>query len=697
MAADDRSSDALPAVIRTARPWAPRHPGAARLIAVALIGGSIVSGCLSLDEPSPSVVPSVASPSAAAPSIAPSQPPHDEAALTIAVPTFPGQLLPPAADASAELLLSLLYDPLYRLDGSLVPQPQLAGDLPQVSEDGLTWTIRLADGDLRFADGSPLTAADVETSLRIARSPTCSLGREMCATALEILDSVEAVGEREVRLTLNRPYAPLLTEVLAEAPILEEAALRDGAAEMVRAAAAIRSDAPDKLVTLVYRAVGDEACLVEQPPVGCALSDHIPELEAMLTNAGLPLPAPDAFTSDTGQLDAAAYANELLDRVASLGQVLSRSGIDRLAAALPLLDLSGRSVGSGPYRLAAIDPGVSVRLEAVERVVPPAATIPRITLQVVADPAAATTQLIGGDVDWVLQTDAQQVAAIEAASGMQVGSRPLPAQWTIVFNTRSGRLYSDARVRQAFDACVDRDGLTAELGGLEAVAATTPIAPGSWAMSPDNGTPRDIVEADRLLDAAGWVMAGDGIRVRDGVRLSSSIAVRASQTSMVALAQGMAGQLRDCGIELLVDDLDVTGDSLFQQLRWPNEFETLFTMRSLNADPDADLEAFESTHASSAEQEIDANPGGYRSAVADQLIHQARESTDHAVRADLYGRLQDVLTRDVPAWPVWFDTGWAAMSDRVHGPAGPIDLRQPRYAWDIASWRLDEVGPRPSD
>ena len=94
---------------------------------------------------------------------------------------------------------------------------------------------------------------------------------------------------------------------------------------------------------------------------------------------------------------------------------------------------------------------------------------------------------------------------------------------------------------------------------------------------------------------------------------------------MVAFVTGMAGQLRDCGIELLVEDLDVTGDSLFQQLRWPNEFETLFTMRSLSADPDADLEAFESSHATSAEQEIDANPGGYRSAVADQLILQARE------------------------------------------------------------------------
>ncbi len=140
----------------------------------------------------------------------------------------------------------------------------------------------------------------------------------------------------------------------------------------------------------------------------------------------------------------------------------------------------------------------------------------------------------------------------------------------------------------------------------------------------------------------------------------------------------------------------MTGDSVLEQLRWPNDFDTLFTMRSLATDPDADLEAFESSHATSADEEIDANPGGYRSAVADQLILQAREATDMAVRADLYGRLQDVLDQDVPAWPVWFDSGWAAISDRVRGPNGPIDTSQPRYAWDIPRWTLAGPGPAPS-
>ena len=172
-----------------------------RLLASLVVIGSIVTGCLSLDEPSPSVESSIALP----PSIAPSLPPRDPDALIVAVASYPGQLLPPANDEASDLLLNLLYDPLYRLDERLVPHPQLAAALPTVSKDGLTWTIDLAPGDLRFTNGDPLTAADVVASLKLARSPTCSLGRDLCSTALDVLDSVEAVDDHQVRLTLTQP------------------------------------------------------------------------------------------------------------------------------------------------------------------------------------------------------------------------------------------------------------------------------------------------------------------------------------------------------------------------------------------------------------------------------------------------------------------------------------------------------------
>ena len=105
-------------------------------------------------------------------------------------PRIPAQLLPPATDEASDLLLNLLYDPLYRLDERLVPHPRLAAALPTVSEDGLTWTIELAPGDLRFTDGDPVTAADVVTTLQDRQLPEPAAWVGSCARPpMDVIDS----------------------------------------------------------------------------------------------------------------------------------------------------------------------------------------------------------------------------------------------------------------------------------------------------------------------------------------------------------------------------------------------------------------------------------------------------------------------------------------------------------------------------
>ena len=43
--------------------------------------------------------------------------------------------------------------------------PGLAEDLPEISEDGLTYTLQLRDG-LKFSDGSPVVASDFEHTIK---------------------------------------------------------------------------------------------------------------------------------------------------------------------------------------------------------------------------------------------------------------------------------------------------------------------------------------------------------------------------------------------------------------------------------------------------------------------------------------------------------------------------------------------------
>jgi peptide/nickel transport system substrate-binding protein len=64
-----------------------------------------------------------------------------------------------------EVLSNHIYEGLYSLDESYRPIPMLADGMPQVSPDGLTYTIKLRTG-IKFHNGKEMTSDDVVASLR---------------------------------------------------------------------------------------------------------------------------------------------------------------------------------------------------------------------------------------------------------------------------------------------------------------------------------------------------------------------------------------------------------------------------------------------------------------------------------------------------------------------------------------------------
>lgn len=109
-----------------------------------------------------------------------------------------------ANDAGALRMLENIHSTLYRHTETYGEiEPYLAED-SEVSEDGKTYTFRLREG-VRFHSGRDLTAEDVVWSLRRIRE------EGVRSEQLEPVESMEAVDERTVRLTLSAPHTPLLT------------------------------------------------------------------------------------------------------------------------------------------------------------------------------------------------------------------------------------------------------------------------------------------------------------------------------------------------------------------------------------------------------------------------------------------------------------------------------------------------------
>lgn len=121
-------------------------------------------------------------------------------------------------------VFNAICEKLYDVNEQLEVVPQLAEDLPEVSDDGLTATLTLRTG-LTFADGTTLDAQAVKMSLDRHRTIEGSAR----ASELSSVSSVEVVDPRTVRVTLDEPFSPLAA-VLADRAgmIMSPTALRSG-------------------------------------------------------------------------------------------------------------------------------------------------------------------------------------------------------------------------------------------------------------------------------------------------------------------------------------------------------------------------------------------------------------------------------------------------------------------------------------
>ncbi len=136
--------------------------------------------------------------------------------VTLALAEDPDALDPTLARTlvGREVFVSMC-EKLYDVDENLELIPQLAADLPEVSEDGTVVTIALRD-DATFNDGTPMDAEAVKTSLDRHRT----LEGSARTGDLAAVESVEVVDPSTVQLNLTAAFAPLTAQLADRAGMI---------------------------------------------------------------------------------------------------------------------------------------------------------------------------------------------------------------------------------------------------------------------------------------------------------------------------------------------------------------------------------------------------------------------------------------------------------------------------------------------
>jgi peptide/nickel transport system substrate-binding protein len=182
-------------------------------------------------------------------------------------------------------------------------------------------------------------------------------------------------------------------------------------------------------------------------------------------------------------------------------------------------------VGTGPWKVVSYTPGQSVVLDRNESYWGTKPQAQRLNIRFLPDPQTRVEALKSGQVDFVVDLPANATSTLEADKSFRVLRSKPGRQFLIYINKNEGRVGADQAVRQAVSLALNtKDYVQVVFEGNG--------EPGRW-MAPQAilGNAANTVaaptfdpkQAASVLDSAGWKAGADGVRVKEGKRLTMKL------------------------------------------------------------------------------------------------------------------------------------------------------------------------------
>jgi peptide/nickel transport system substrate-binding protein len=448
--------------------------------------------------------------------------------VTIALAEEPDALDPSLAGTFVgRIVFANMCEKLYDTDSQLQVVPQLAAEMPDISQDGLTVTIPLRDG-LTFNDGTPFNAAAVKQSIERHKS----IAGSSRTAELASVRSVEVVDPLTVRLNLREPFAPL-TSVLAD-----------------------RS-----------------------------------------------------------------------------GMVMSPAAMDRLGA-----NFGDDPVCVGPFEFVERRAGESITLQkSNDYYDADQVNLDRVTFTIIEQGPVRAANLRSGDVDIAERLDTTTLEQVEAEENLRlyeagsIGYQGITINVGNVggveraFGQRQVPIATDPRIREAFELSLDREAINDVVFQGRYEPDCSPISPVSPFYTQVECSQRDVARAKQLLQQA-------GVQTPVPVELMLN-----TDPQAVRLGQVVQQMAKEAGFAVKVRPTEFVSSL---ELAEKGQFDTFQVGWSGRVDPDGNIYDF--MHSTG-----DNNYSGYHDRDLDEMLEEARSTTNTGQRQEMYAeiveRLQDSL------------------------------------------------------
>lgn len=251
-------------------------------------------------------------------------------------------------------------------------------------------------------------------------------------------------------------------------------------------------------------------------------------------------------------------------------------------------------------------------------------------------------------------------------------------------------ILSDVRVRKALSMAIDRDTLVA-IGYGEAGRATCNLVPAPALYASDNtGCLRqDMAGAAALLDEAGWAMGPDGIREKDGKKLSLLF-----QTSVNPVRQDIQALIKSAwttlGVEVELKAIE-GGVYFGGDAASPDTFQKFYADVQMYArnfdgtDPEPYVAQYTCDKAPRPETQWQGeNINRFCDPAYDALVTEMLATPDIARRAEIIIRMNDMLTRDSFTVVPLIDRG--RLSAHSNSLGGVVMNLWDSELWNASDW-----------
>jgi peptide/nickel transport system substrate-binding protein len=309
-------------------------------------------------------------------------------------------------------------------------------------------------------------------------------------------------------------------------------------------------------------------------------------------------------------------------------------------------------VGTGPFIIDRWERGSKIVFRANPNYWRGKPKLDRIEYQTIPDENTILTELRTHEVDLEFNAPSALYPSLSAVEGVKVTLTPFTSYNQIAFNLRNPIL-ADANVRRALAHATDTAALIEKVAHGVAIAGDSDQPPFLWAHN-DRLRPyaHDPQAANELLERAGWHMGSDGVRVKDGRRLSLTLASATGSASGKATAVLLQSWWHAAGVDLQIKYYQTAlffatagAGGILQN----GKFDVALYGWMNGVDPD-DSTQFMCDQFPPAGQ----NTNYWCNPEVDSAEAIALSSNDRTVRKKAYDRIQELMLQDVPFINQWF-------------------------------------------